>query len=397
MKNHIRLLVVLLLILSIPVMAQKDDSTYISSPVDQGNLVNNGDFENYTGKLSKPGKFYLVDYWDVLTSGRADLFEAGNALKSIGIPENIYGEQEAYSGQRYAGINAFSYDPKNVRSYLFTELNASLQKGQLYCVKYVVNLADRSRFAIANLGAYFSDSKLDNDGGGNVFFEAQINNEFQKVLKNTLKWDAVCNVLTATGKEKYLVIGNLDTDSKTIKEKIIASESMDLSQVQMAYYYIDYVSVKPVDRFSDCNCSAQKERGPDIIYSKENSVDESAGDKEVIDNSTIYFGFLKKEMNSSARSDLDRLAAIMEKDESYRVKITGHADSEEAIEYGGSEEVKEFSRERAFAALDYLSDKGIEKNRFDVYGLGDTSRASSGNTPLSKAKNRRVEFELIVE
>ncbi len=62
-------------------------------------------------------------------------------------------------------------------------------------MKYVVNLADRSRFAIANLGAYFSDSKLENEDGDNVYFEAQINNEFQKVLKNTLKWELVCNVL----------------------------------------------------------------------------------------------------------------------------------------------------------------------------------------------------------
>lgn len=395
MKNHIRLLFVSLLILSVPIMAQEEDSTYISSPVDEGNLVNNGDFENYAGKLNKEGKFNLVDSWDVLTSERADYFEAGSVVKSIGIPENIYGEQEAYSGGHYAGMNAFSYDPKSLRSYLFTELNAPLQKGQLYCVKYVVNLADRSRFAIANLGAYFSESKLENDEDDNVFFEAQINNEFQKVLKNTLKWEVVCNVLTATGKEKYLAIGNFETDSKTIKEKINAPESTDAPQVQMAYYYIDYISVKPVVRYSDCNCSSKKERGPDIIYSKENSVDESSSDKEIVDNSTIYFGFLKKEMNSSARSDLDRLASIMEKDESYRVEITGHADSEEAIELGGNDAVKDFSRERAYEALDYLANKGIKKSRFDVYGLGDSSRASGGSSPLSKAKNRRVEFKLI--
>ena len=135
MKNHIRLLFVSLLILSVPIMAQEEDSTYISSPVDEGNLVNNGDFENYAGKLNKEGKFNLVDSWDVLTSERADYFEAGSVVKSIGIPENIYGEQEAYSGGHYAGMNAFSYDPKSLRSYLFTELNAPLQKGQLYCVK----------------------------------------------------------------------------------------------------------------------------------------------------------------------------------------------------------------------------------------------------------------------
>ena len=120
MKKHIILFLVSWLFLSGTVIAQEDDSTYISSPVDEGNLVNNGDFENYSGKLNKEGKFYLVDSWDVLTSGRADYFEAGSAIKSIGIPNNIYGEQEVYSGQHYAGINTFSYDPKNLRSYLFT-------------------------------------------------------------------------------------------------------------------------------------------------------------------------------------------------------------------------------------------------------------------------------------
>ena len=50
--------------------------------------------KNYTGKLNKVGKFYLVDSWDVLTSARADYFEAGSEIKSIGVPDNIYGERK---------------------------------------------------------------------------------------------------------------------------------------------------------------------------------------------------------------------------------------------------------------------------------------------------------------
>jgi outer membrane protein OmpA-like peptidoglycan-associated protein len=358
-------------------------------------MLENGDLENYTGKLYKKGRFYLVDSWDVLTSTSADYFEEDNALALIGIPDNLYGTQEVFNGSHYAGINAFSYDPKNLRSYIYSELKSPLQKGQLYCVKYYVNLADRSRFAIANLGAYFSESKFKDVEDGNVFFEAQIRNDNQKVLKNTHQWEVVCNVLNATGKEEYFVIGNFDTDEETVKEKIIAPQDMQGAQVQMAYYYIDYISVSPVSRFSDCSCSARKERGPDIVYSKAETVDGTASDEEVIKNSTIYFGYLKKDMNSSAKSDLDRLAAIMEDNENYRVKITGHVDSEEAADLGDDEAAKDFSRDRAYAALDYLSDRGIEKSRFDVYGYGKMYPANSGSTPLSKAKNRRVEFGLI--
>jgi outer membrane protein OmpA-like peptidoglycan-associated protein len=397
--NNLRIFTIAVLIFaSISLSAQRDgDTTHFESPVDRGNMLENGDLENYTGKLNKNGRFYLVDSWDVLSTTRADYFEEDNELAMIGIPDNVYGSQKAFNGEHYAGINAFSFDPKNNRSYIYTALKSPLQKGQLYCVKYYVNLADRSRFAIANLGAYFSDSKFKDDEDGNVFFEAQIMNDNQKILKNIHQWEVVCNVLTATGKEEYFVIGNFDTDQNTVKEEVIAPIDMEGTQVQMAYYYIDYISVSPVARFSDCNCSARKERGPDIVYSKAETVDETAADEEIIKGSTIYFGFLKKDMNSSAKSDLDRLVSIMEDNENYRVKITGHVDSEEAADLGDDEAAKDFSRDRAYAALDYISDNGINKSRFDVYGYGKTYPANSGSTPLSKAKNRRVEFELITD
>jgi len=400
MKNL--LVLVLLFVSYIPLQAQKEkekdeeeENTYIESPVDEGNLVNNGDFENYEGRLTKSGRFYLVSSWGVLTGSRADFYEKGNELTYIGIPDNDYGFQESFSMDHYAGINAFSYDPKNYRSYLYTELKSKLEKDQLYCVKYLVNLADRSRFAIANLSVYFSnsdDSMLEKE---DVYFDAQIKNESRKVLKNTHKWESVCNVLTATGKEKYLVIGNFDSNSETIKEKVIAPESLELDQVQMAYYYIDYVSVKPIDRFSDCKCSVGKERGPDIVFSKSVGIDDDASNDEVVESSTIYFGFLKKNINSSGKADLDRLAKVMEENPILRMKITGHTDTEEAGELGDDVASKDYSRERAYQALDYLAKKGIKKSRFDVYGDGATSPASSGKTPLSKAKNRRIEFKLI--
>lgn len=387
-----RFLALLLFIFGLSITPSFSQDTIID-----GNLVPNGDFENYSGKLIKMGRFYLVDSWDELTPAKADLFEKDNPLDQISIPENMYGYQEAFSGDHYVGINAFSYDPKNYRTYLVAKLIEPLKKGELYCVKYFVNLSDRSRMGVANLGAYFASSDESTEERINLYFEAQIKNNFQKVLKNRASWETVCNVLTATGKEKYLIIGNMDTDAETISEKLGPPEGLSGPQVQMAYYYVDDVSVKSIDRFSACNCSAKKERGPDIVYSKASAIDEKASDEEVISGSTIYFGFLKKEINSSAKVDLDRLASLLIAHPAYRVKISGHTDQEEAQEIKGDQVREELARDRAYAALDYLAKKGLKKSRFDVYGMDDKVPASYSQTPLSKAKNRRVEFELITD
>ena len=217
----------------------------------------------------------------------------------------------------------------------------------------------------------------------------------EKVLKNTRSWEVVCNVYTALGKERYMVLGNFDPDNETVSEKIAPPPGLKEPQIQMAYYYVDDVSVVPIDNYSQCNCNAKKERGPDVVYSKSFTVNEDMSDEDIAVNSTIYFGFLKKNLNSSAEVDLDRLAEIMKKNPSYKLKITGYTDKEEAEEAKEDPNYDNVSQDRAYEALNYLASKGVEKSRCEVIGLGDSTPASSGNTPLSKAKNRRVEFILI--
>jgi outer membrane protein OmpA-like peptidoglycan-associated protein len=363
---------------------------------DKENLVKNAELEAYSGKLKKLGKFYMVEDWDSYTIIKPDYFEEGNEEPEIGIPSNVYGYQDAHSGSHYAGITAFSYDPKIFRSYLYTELNEPLEKGKMYCVKFYVSLAENSKFAVANLGAYLSKKPApESEDKENFYVEASVKNNLQRPLKNTRSWEIVCNVFTSLGKEKYLVIGNFDPDSETINEKIPAPPGLKVPQEQMAYYYIDDVSVVPIDNYSQCNCSAKKERGPDIIYSKAVTIEENMKDADLVASSTIYFGFLKTDLNSSAEADLDRLAKMMEENPSYRLKVSGFTDKEEAAEAKEDPNYDNVSRDRAYKAIDYLASKGISKSRLDAYGLGDSSPASLGNTPLAKAKNRRVEFVLI--
>ena len=291
---------------------------------DKENLVNNGVLEGYSGKLKSLGKFYMVEEWDAYTVIKADYFEAGNIEPEIGVPANIYGYQDALSGSHYAGITAFSYDPKIFRSYIFTQLREPLEKGKMYCVKFYVSLADNSKFGVANLSAYLTRKPNDDiETKMNIYLDAQVKNNLQRVFKNTRGWELVCNVYTAVGKEDYLVIGNFESDSKTVNETLPPPPGLKEPQVQMAYYYIDDVSVVPIDSYSQCNCNAKKERGPDIIYSKSSTVDENSSPADIASNGTIYFGYLKTDLNASAVVDLDRIAAMMEANPSYRLKVSG--------------------------------------------------------------------------
>ena len=69
----------------------------------------------------------------------------------------------------------------------------------------------------------------------------------------------------------------------------------------------------------------------------------------------------------------------MEENPSLRLKVTGFTDNEEAKEAKEDPNFDNVSKDRAYKVMDYLASKGIAKNRFEVYRLGDSSPASAGS------------------
>lgn len=53
------------------------------------------------------------------------------------------------------------------------------------------------------------------------------------------------------------------------------------------------------------------------------------------------------------------------------------------------------SERRAQSVADYLSNKGILRDRLEVIGFGETQAIAPNNTEEGKALNRRVEISLL--
>ena len=96
----------------------------------------------------------------------------------------------------------------------------------------------------------------------------------------------------------------------------------------------------------------------------------------------------------SGRSEalMDRIAEkIKANPQVKRIRIEGHTD-----DVGGAKKNQELSQARAESVRNFLIKKGVEPERLQAVGYGDTRPLDKRKTAEARAKNRRVEF-IIVE
>src|ERR1700694_2820996 len=104
----------------------------------------------------------------------------------------------------------------------------------------------------------------------------------------------------------------------------------------------------------------------------------------------VLFDFDKAVIKPEGRSKLDDLAAKVGGINLEVVIAIGHADSIGSDEYN-----QKLSVRRAEAVKAYLVSKGIEPNRVYTEGKGEKQPVADNRTKDGRAKNRRVEIEVI--
>ena len=103
-----------------------------------------------------------------------------------------------------------------------------------------------------------------------------------------------------------------------------------------------------------------------------------------------FFDFDKATLKPEAKAKMDDLVAKTGGVALEVVIAVGHTDSVGADGYN-----QKLSTSRANAVKDYLVSKGIEKNRVYTEGKGEAQPVADNKTKEGRAKNRRVEIEVV--
>jgi outer membrane protein OmpA-like peptidoglycan-associated protein len=105
----------------------------------------------------------------------------------------------------------------------------------------------------------------------------------------------------------------------------------------------------------------------------------------------IAFDAGKSTLTAKATAALDSVAAKITASAAKRVRIEGHADTNEA-----GKRTETLSQARAAAVREYLIKKGVDGDRLQAVGYGDKRLLDTKRNAAARAKNRRVEL-IVVE
>ncbi len=223
---------------------------------------------NYAGSGVGAGQG-TPDYFNV--NSTPPIPASGNYLMDV--PNNFMGTQAALTGAGYAGVYSHITWPnyfnsplstgnygRYYREYIQQELCDSMIAGHKYTVTLSISLADESAIS-TYIGVLFSADTIwqpDPPASFPVFFGMPYNSqtpqwETPTQVTNMTAWTTYTFNYTATANHKHMSVGNFRQPSASNLTQInsnvwyhyYANGSADSSQV--AYYYIDGISVVPFD------------------------------------------------------------------------------------------------------------------------------------------------------
>jgi len=109
---------------------------------------------------------------------------------------------------------------------------------------------------------------------------------------------------------------------------------------------------------------------------------------EIILNN-VFFEYNKADLQSDSYSELNNLVEFLKFNKDIKIEISGHTDDQGSADYN-----LKLSESRATSVMNYITNKGISKERLSAVGYGKTKPIVSNDSDENRAKNRRVEFKI---
>ena len=119
-----------------------------------------------------------------------------------------------------------------------------------------------------------------------------------------------------------------------------------------------------------------------------------AEEKDSISNPIVLQNILfetgKADLVQESFFELDKLFEYLQINTSIKIRILGHTDN-----IGSEEDNQKLSEDRAEAVTDYLVDKGVNKDRIQYEGYGESKPIADNSSESGRKLNRRTEFIII--
>jgi outer membrane protein OmpA-like peptidoglycan-associated protein len=107
-------------------------------------------------------------------------------------------------------------------------------------------------------------------------------------------------------------------------------------------------------------------------------------------DSGILYDVNKATLRPEAKTNLDKLAVILNKYADTNILIEGHTDAT-----GTDEHNLELSRNRASSVSNYLAGLAVDPSRFTTMGYGESQPIATNDTDEGRQQNRRVEIAIM--
>jgi len=104
----------------------------------------------------------------------------------------------------------------------------------------------------------------------------------------------------------------------------------------------------------------------------------------------VTFATNSSDINSNFYPVLDKVAATLGEFNQTVIEVAGHTDSTGSRAYNMA-----LSERRAGSVLNYLSSRGVARERMIAVGAGPDHPVDSNETPEGRAQNRRVEIPIV--
>ena len=357
------------------------------------------------------------------SKAKAFIFNTASTEGGYSIPKNSYGSEISSTqneNEVYGGIVAYASgkDGDNLRSYICFNMQDKweMRKNLKYCVSYEVSLAETSKFAINGLGilfskdAYSGEIPLKDGSEPELVLNPTNGKDTRDVIKGFAGWEKVGYVYTATGKEKYLSIGNFIINGQYGApegiwkvENVKTPKDAKFKQKNHAFYYVDNVNIKLITNDEECDCFLPRKKNLEamfstISYNKLIRLDDLETDKQRIEAYSIHFSGGKNSFSSNAVKYMDNVIKMMQNNPSFKLQVIGHCDIKEIEAGEQDEQYKNLDMQRADGVIRYFVKKGISTDRLKGIYKSDQEMSpdavENDDDDIKEAKNRRVEFRV---